>query len=196
MPGTTYENPNPNSNSLTYTDGKQLSSGQSFFHIRKKNIDNLEKEYNYYYPRCLDLYKKWKYAQLKNDPDKNTLNSQYQLCSNKLNTLKLKLEEANSVTSEQMEILKDQTNLEDKNIFINQQEINNSTNTLKEKQGRLETDDIKINDYNQLNNSISTQNIIWLILLLIFIVGALLLSYFYFSSGEGGEGLGEGMFEE
>lgn len=191
MSGTSYEDPDSNSRRLTYEHGNQLTSGQSFYQIREFNIDNLEKEYNYYYPRCLDYYKKWKNSQLNDSPDKNTLESEYQLCSNKLNSLKIKLEEANSVTSEQLEILKDQTNLEDKSIFANQQEINSSSNILKMKQNRLETDNIKINDYNQLNNSISTKNIIWLILLLIFIVGAVLLGYFYFSSGEGEGGEGE-----
>lgn len=185
MPGTTYENPNPKSNNLTYKSGEELTSDMSFQKIRKINIDNLEKEYNYYYPRCLDSYKKWKNSQLNNSPERSTLESEYELCNNKLNTLKLKLEEANEVTSEQMEILKEQTSLSDKNIFINQQKINNNTNILKEKQQRLITDDTKINDYNQLNNSISTKNVIWLILLIIFIVGAALLGYFYFfSDGE------------
>lgn len=186
MPESSYEDPNLSSNGLTYESGEQLTSGQSFYDIRKYNIDNLEKEYNYYYPRCLDAYKKWKNAQVNNTGERSSLQSKYEVCNNKLQILKNKLEEANRVTEEQLEVINEKTNIQDRNIFINQKRINSSSNVLKEKQERLETDNIKINDYNQLNNSMATKNIIWLILLIIFLIGAVLISFLYFSSGEEG----------
>lgn len=186
-----YDNPDSDSTGLTYKAGTQLTDGLGFHDIRKINIDNLEKEYNYLLPRCLDLYKKMKYSELNNSSDKSTLENHYLLCSNKLDTLKSKLDEANTLTSGELEILRGKTTIEDRNIFENQQKIDNASNVLKQKQERLNIDITKVDDYKQLINSISTKNIIWFILLLIFIAGFSLLGYFYFSSGEGGEG-GEG----
>ena len=132
MASPNYDDPDLSSKHLTYKKGKPITDGLGFHQIRKYNIDNLEKEYNYLFPRCLDIYKRLKYSELNNNSDKSTLESEYMLCSNKLNTLKLKLEEANSVTAEQLAILKEKNNNEDQHIFINQQKINDSSNILNE----------------------------------------------------------------
>ena len=63
---------------------------------------------------------------------------------------------------------------------MNQQKIDDSTSTLEKKQEMIQTSNDKVRDYTQLYNSISTQNIIWLILLIIFILGVLGLGYIYF----------------
>ena len=68
--------------------------------------------------------------------------------------------------------------------FMNQKEIDNSSNILKEKQSLVNSNTSKIEDYNQLNNSMTTTNVIWVILLIIFIVGAMALGYLYFLSEE------------
>ncbi len=182
-----YENPDTSSEGATYREGNQITEGQSINLIRKYNIDNLEKEYNYYYPRCLDLYKKWKYAELNNNSQKTTLEGKYNQCAYKLENLKNKLDEANLVTSEEIEALKKKTLQEDKNIFINQKKIDDSSNILKEKKEIIDTSQIKIKDYNQLYNSITTKNIIWLVLLIIFIIGSLGLGYLYFFSKSEGK---------
>ena len=187
MPSTDYSNPDDDSKRKTYQRGKPIKDGQSFDRIRERNIDNLEKEYNYVYPRCLDLYKKWKYALLNKNSEASNLETQYNLCSYKLDELKNKLDEANKITSEEIEIIKSRTNKQDENIFRNQKEIDNSTNVLKEKQRIVNTDTNKVEDYNQLNNSMSNSNIIWIILLIIFIGGTVALAYFYFFS-EGVQG--------
>ena len=184
MPSTDYDNPDPDSTGYTYQDGNQITDGLSFDTIRERNIDNLEKEYNYVYPRCLDLYKKWKYALLSQNAQASNLETQYNLCSYKLDELKNKLDEANKVTSEEIGILRERTSEQDVNIFNNQKEIDSSSNILKEKQGLVNSNTTKIEDYNQLNNSMSTSNIIFVILLIIFIVGAMALGYLYFLSEE------------
>lgn len=184
MPSTDYNNPDPDSTGYTYQDGMQITDGLSFDTIRERNIDNLEKEYNYVYPRCLDLYKKWKYALLSQNAQASNLETQYNLCSYKLDELKNKLDEANKVTSEEIDILREKTGKQDVNIFMNQKEIDNSSNILKEKQSLVNSNTSKIEDYNQLNNSMTTTNVIWVILLIIFIVGAMALGYLYFLSEE------------
>lgn len=177
-----YNDPDSASKHLSYRKGRRIRDGNSFSKIREKNIDNLEKEYNYVYPRCLDLFKRLKYALLNKDSNASSLESQYNLCSFKLNELKNKLDDSNKITAEEIKVLKRKTNDEDKNIFINQKVIDNSINILKDKQRIVDSDTSKINDYNQLNNSMGISNVIWVILLIIFIVGAAVLGYFYFFS--------------
>ena len=178
-----YTDPDPASNELSYNEGRQIRDGESFAKIRKKNIDNLEKEYNYVYPRCLDLYKKWKYALLNLDTSAaSSFESQYNQCSFKLDQLKNKLDETNRVSSEEIEVIKNRTDLQDESIFRNQKVIDGSTNILKEKQSIINSDSNKVEDYNQLNNSMANSNIIFIILLIIFIIGSMALAYLYFLS--------------
>ena len=51
-----YDDPDSKSTNLTYKPGREINDGGSLSRIRETNIDNLEKQYMYIYPRCLDLY--------------------------------------------------------------------------------------------------------------------------------------------
>tara|TARA_A100001015_G_C14770167_1_gene624908 strand:- start:25 stop:588 length:564 start_codon:yes stop_codon:yes gene_type:complete len=175
-----YDDPDSKSTNLTYKPGREINDGGSLSRIRETNIDNLEKQYMYIYPRCLDLYKRWKYAELNKYSEASSLEQQYNQCSSQLEILKNKLDEANLVTDEEIQSLKRKTINEDRKIFINQQKIDDSTSTLEKKQEMIQTSNDKVRDYTQLYNSINTQNIIWLILLIIFILGFLGLGYIYF----------------
>ena len=180
--GFDYKNPDSNSAGATYEEGTMIVDGQGFHEIRLNNIDNLEKEINYIYPRCLDLYKKWKFSLLEEGESSKSLafKSSYESCKLKLDTLKNKLDEVNTSTDVKLDEIRSRTDQIDKNIFINQKKMDNQTDILKQKQERVIRNNGKIHDYIQLNNSVSTKNIILLILLIIFIIGAGMLLYFYF----------------
>lgn len=157
-----------------------MNSNLSFLEIRKNNIDNLEREYNTLIPKCLDYYKKWKYLSVNKSTEAENANNLYIDCKTKLTNIQDQLNNLNSITSEEIIESSKEINKLDKTIFENQNKINNDSNILKEKHVTFETDNIKVIEYTQLNNSISIKNILLILLVLIItiILSFLIFSYF------------------
>lgn len=149
----------------------------SFLEIRKENIDTLEKNYNELLPKCLDTYKRWKYASVNKTSDRLQLEMDYYSQKKKLLDIQGQLNDINSTTSQDIANQSVEVNDLDKHIFKNQIIIDKEGKKLEKKHVTFETDDIKVVEYTQLINSMSIKNVLLIILLLIVI---LILSYLIF----------------
>ena len=171
-----YNNPNSNSINYSYEEGQSLDSNMSFETIRKVNMDNLEKEYNYILPRCIEIYKK-----LSLDKNNSSLKQNYEICQSKLTQLEDKIGEVNNETDTHLNDLKNKINETDSYIFTNQNKINSINSHLQEKTKRIDGDVTKFNDYVELNNSMQIKNIIKIIVFIIFLIILIILGYLYFT---------------
>jgi hypothetical protein len=172
---TDYNNPDPQSINYSYEEGEQVQNNMSFEMIRKINIDNLEKEYNYILPQCIEIYKK-----LSLDVDNVSLTQKYEICQNKLSVLEDKIADLNNKTDVSLTDLKNKINETDSYIFSNQDKMNSINSTLQEKHKRIDGDLIKFNDYVELNNSMKIKNIIKIIIFVIFLIILIILVFLYF----------------
>lgn len=167
-----YNNPNPVSINYSYEEGKSLDNNMSFETIRKINMDNLEKEYNYILPRCIEIYKKIPL-------DKRNI-QQYEICKSKLTQLEDKIADLNNQTDETLNNLKNKISETDIHIFNNQNKINSINSHLQTKSQRIDGDLTKFKDYVELNNSMKIKNIIKVIVFIVFLIILIILGILYF----------------
>lgn len=185
-----YNTPNPVSTGDTYIPGKSIpqddSSSKSmnqmsFTKIRSTLLHNLQKEYNYLYPRYLDAYKRWKSNSLdSNTNDAQSAESDYNNLGLQLKAIINAITNLNEKTYNDIvhssRILEDQ----DKQIFKNAQIIKNEKSNLTDLSDRLASGEDKMRDYQIMNRNWGHRLLFWFIVaIVVFVIWLGMMTKFY-----------------
>lgn len=184
-----YNSPNLDSSGDTYIAGESIPSNNasnqpgslSFTEIRNRLLANLQKEYNYLYPRYLDAYKRWKSNTLdQNSIDAQSAQSDYQNLEQQLSAINNALSNLNQKTNNSIYDTSNTVYNQDKQIFLNQKKIQDEKNNINELNERLSSDNDKIKDYQILNRNWSHRLLFWIIItIIVAIVWLVMMSKFY-----------------
>ncbi len=184
-----YNSPNQLSVGDTYIAGEGIASDNandmpgslSFPEIRNRLLANLQKEYNYLYPRYLDAYKRWKSNTLdQNSSEAQSAKNDYQNLEQQLTSINNALKNLNEKTNNDIYNTSQTLYNQDKQIFLNQKKIQYEKNNINELNERLSSDNNKIKDYQILNRNWGHKLLFWIIItIVIVIVWLAMMSKFY-----------------
>ncbi len=175
-----YNTPNPVSIGDTYISGESIPQSNSssdsinapsFTKIRATLLHNLQKEYNYLYPRYLDAYKRWKSNSLdSNTNDAQSAQNDYNNLAQQLKAIINAISNLNQKTY--TDIVNSSSILEnqDKQIFKNAQLIKNEKSNLTELSDRLSSGQDKMRDYQIMNRNWGHRLLFWIIITIIVVL--------------------------